>query len=94
MSLKPPIVCPPDYSILAFRISECKLASVVKGVSKLASLDLNSLYIPIAEHTEGTLTLKGGTERVINIDDIAEYGPLPETFTFDALLATGLIPRY
>jgi hypothetical protein len=88
MSLKPPIVCPPDYSILAFRISECKLASVVKGVSKLASLDLNSLYIPIAEHTEGTLTLKGGTERVINIDDIAEYGPLPETFTFDALLAT------
>lgn len=88
MSLKPPIVCPPDYSILAFRISECKLASVVKGVSKLASLDLNSLYIPIAEHTEGTLTLKGGTERVINIDDIAEYGPLPETFTFDALLTT------
>jgi hypothetical protein len=87
MSLKPPIVCPPDWSILAFRISECKLASVVKGVNKLAALDLNNLYIPIAEHTEGTLTLKGGTERLLNIDDIAEYGPLNEQFSFDALLA-------
>jgi hypothetical protein len=87
MSLKPPIVCPPDWSILAFRITECKLASVVKGVSKLASLDLNNLYIPIAEHTEGTLTLKGGTERLLNIDDIAEYGPLFEKFSFDSLLA-------
>jgi hypothetical protein len=88
MSLKPPIVCPPDWSILAFRISECKLASVVKGVNKLAALDLNNLYIPIAEHTEGTLTLKGGTERLINIDDIAEYGPLNEQFSFDALLVS------
>ena len=88
MSLKPPIVCPPDYSILAFRISECKLASVVKGISKLASLDLNSLFIPIAEHTEGTLTLKAGTEKVINIDDIAEYGPLNEIFSFDSLKTT------
>jgi len=87
MSLKPPIVCPPDWSILAFRISECKLASVVKGVNKLAALDLNNLYIPIAEHTEGTLTLKAGTERLLNIDDIAEYGPLFEKFNFDALLA-------
>ena len=87
MSFKPPIVCPPDWSILAFRISECKLASVVKGVNKLASLDLNNLYIPIAEHTEGTLTLKGGTERLLNIDDIAEYGPLFEKFSFDALLS-------
>lgn len=88
MSVKPPIVCPPDWSILAFRITECKLASVVKGVNKLASLDLNNLYIPIAEHTEGTMTLKAGTERLINIDDIAEYGPLNEKFSFDALLAT------
>ena len=88
MSVKPPIVCPPDWSILAFRITECKLASVVKGVSKLAALDLNSLYIPIAEHTEGTLTLKAGTERVLNIDDIAEYGPLNETFSFDSLKTT------
>lgn len=87
MSLKPPIVCPPDWSILAFRISECKLASVVKGVNKLAALDLNNFYIPIAEHAEGTLTLKGGQERLINIDDIAEYGPLNEKFSFDALLA-------
>ena len=88
MSLKPPIVCPPDWSILAFRISECKLASVVKGVNKLAALDLNNLYIPIAEHTEGTLTLKGGTERLLNIDDIAEYGPLYEKYSFDALLSS------
>ena len=87
MSLKPPIVCPPDWSILAFRISECKLASVVKGVNKLAALDLNNLYIPIAEHTEGTLTLKAGTERLLNIDDIAEYGPLNEKFSFDGLIA-------
>jgi hypothetical protein len=87
MSLKPPIVCPPDWSILAFRISECKLASVVKGVNKLAALDLNNLYIPIAEHIEGSLTLKGGTERLLNIDDIAEYGPLNEQFSFNALLA-------
>ena len=88
MSIKPPIVCPPDWSILAFRISECKLASVVKGVNKLAALDLNNLYIPIAEHTEGTITLKGGTERLLNIDDIAEYGPLNEKFSFDALLVS------
>lgn len=87
MSVKPPIVCPPDYAILAFRISECKLASVVKGVDKLASLDLNNLYIPIEEHIEGSFTLKGKQERLINIDDIAEYGPLNERFSFDALIS-------
>lgn len=87
MSLKPPLKCPPDYSILTFRITECKKASVVKGISTLASLDLNNLSIPIKEHTEGTLTLKAGTERVLNIDDIAEYGPLKERYNFHIDLA-------
>lgn len=82
MSIKPPLNCPPDYSILVFRISECKKASVVKGITNLASLDLNSLYIPIQQHTEGTILLKGGTNRVLNIDGIAEYGPLKEKFEF------------
>ena len=88
MSIKPPLICPPDYSIQVFRISECKKASVLKGATNLASLDLNSLNIPINEHTEGTLILKGETERVLNIDDIAEYGPLNETYSFNALIAT------
>jgi hypothetical protein len=84
MSIKPPLSCPPNYSILAFRIAECKKAAVVKGITTLASLDLNSLFIPIAEHTEGTLTLKGNSEKILNIEDIAEYGPLYESYSFDA----------
>lgn len=87
MSIKPPLSCPPNYSILAFRIAECKKAAVVKGITTLASLDLNSLFIPVSEHTEGTLTLKGNSEKILNIDDIAEYGPLRETYSFDADIA-------
>lgn len=82
MSLKPPLSCPPDYSIQVFRIAECKKASVVKGTTTLASLDLNSLNIPIQEHTEGTLLLKGSSQKTVNIDDIAINYPLNETFKF------------
>jgi len=82
MSLKPPLSCPPDYSIQVFRITECKKASVVKGTTTLASLDLNSLNIPIQEHTEGTLLLKGNALKTVNIDDIAINYPLFETFNF------------
>jgi hypothetical protein len=82
MSVKPPLSCPPDYSIQVFRISECKKASVVKGITTMASLDLNSLNIPIQEHTEGTLLLKGNSLKTVNIDDIAIKYPLFETFNF------------
>jgi hypothetical protein len=82
MSIKPPLNCPPDYSIQAFRISECKKASVVKGITTMASLDLNSLNIPIQEHTEGTLLLSGNSVKTVNIDDIAIKYPLFETFNF------------
>jgi hypothetical protein len=88
MSIKPPLSCPPDYSILVFRLTECKKAGVVKGVETLAATDLNGLYIPIKEHTEGTLTLKGNTEKVLNIDDIAEYWPMLETYSFSIDLTT------
>ena len=82
MSIKPPLSCPPDYSIQTFRISECPKASVVKGITSLASLDLSSLNIPIQEHTEGTLLLKGNSLKSININDIAINYSLNETFNF------------
>ena len=69
MSLKPPLKCPPDYSILVFRLSECKKASVVKGVTTLSSLDLEPLAIPIQEHSEGTLILKAGAEKLLDISE-------------------------
>ena len=86
MSLKPPLSCPPDYSILVFRLTECKKAGVVKGITTEASLDLNDLNIPIQFHSEGTLVLKGNSTKLLNIDEIAEYGPLKEKFNFGVSL--------
>jgi hypothetical protein len=88
MSVKPPLNCPPDYSILVFRIAECKKAAVVKGVNMLASLDLNSIYIPIQQHTEGTLLLEKNSTKKINIDDIAEKWPMQEKYEFYVNLST------
>lgn len=84
MSIKPPINCPPNYSILQFRLAECKKAGVVKGTDTLATTDLSQLVIPIQEHSEGTLTIKANETKAINVDDIVDYWPLYETYTFNA----------
>ena len=98
MSLKPPLKCPPDYSILVFRLSECKKASVVKGVTTLSSLDLEPLAIPIQEHSEGTLILKAGAEKLLDISEIAEYGFASESYSFSvsdvSYLGTGTTGTY
>ena len=87
MAIKPPINCPPNYSILSFRMTECKKAGVVRGVDTLASLDLSQLSIPVQDHNEGTLTLKANTTKPINIEDLADYWPLYETYTFNARIS-------
>lgn len=84
MSIKPPINCPPNYSILSFRMTECKKAGVVKGIETLASLDLSQLAIPVQDHNEGTLTLKANTTKPINIDDLADFWPMYESYTFNS----------
>jgi hypothetical protein len=98
MSLKPPLNCPPDYSVLVFRLSECKKASVVKGVTTLSSLNLEPLAIPIQEHSEGTLILKAGTEKLLDISEIAEYGLSAESYSFSvsdvSYLGTGTTGTY
>jgi hypothetical protein len=98
MSLKPPLNCPPDYSVLVFRLSECKKASVVKGVTTLSSLNLEPLSIPIQEHSEGTLILKAGAEKLLDISEIAEYGLSAESYSFSvsdvSYLGTGTTGTY
>ena len=82
MSIKPPVNCPPDYSILAFRFIECKKAGIVKGITTQTATDLQNLFIPISSYEEKVVTLKGGEIRKIDVSSVAVSGKTNESFSF------------
>lgn len=84
MSIKPPLKCPPDYSILAFRITECKKAGIVKGIETQLSVDLQKLFVPVTNYEERQITLKAGETKKIDVSGIGETWPLAEKFAFIA----------
>ena len=84
MSIKPKTICPPDYSILSLRFTECKKLGVVKGTKTLLSVDLQPFYIPITNYSLRQFKVKAGKSMRLDIDDIAEYWPLEEKYRFTA----------
>jgi len=84
MSIKPPIKCPPDYSILAFRITECKKAGIVKGIETQLSVDLQKLFVPVTNYEERSMTLKAGEIKKIDVSSLGVQWPLNEKFAFIA----------
>lgn len=82
MSIKPNLTCPPDYSILAFRFTECKKAGIVKGITTQVAVDLQNLFIPVTSYEEKVLTLKGGEIRKIDVSSVAVSGKSQESFSF------------
>ena len=84
MSIKPPIKCPPDYSILAFRITECKKAGIVKGIETQLSIDLQKLFVPVTNYEERQMTLKAGETKKIDVSSLGVTWPLQEKFAFIA----------
>jgi hypothetical protein len=83
MSIKPPIKCPPDYSILSFRMTECRKFGVVKGINTLADVDMTNMFVPIANYEERMITLKAGQTKKIDVSSIGLVGELAETYTFE-----------
>lgn len=84
MSIKPAIKCPPDYSILNFRLTECKKAGIVKGITTQLAVDLQDLFVPVTNYEERMLTLKAGETRKIDVSSIGTKWPLKEKYTFTA----------
>ena len=87
MSIVPPLNCPPDYSIMAFRLVDCKKFGVVKGVEKLLAIEGKDLFIPIAQYEEKTLTLKAGTTKKIDISTVASFNDQAEAYSFNVNIA-------
>lgn len=84
MSVKPPIKCPPDYSVLVFRLTECKKAGIVKGITTQLAVDLQDMYVPISNYEEKVLTLRAGETKRIDVSSISDTGRISEQFTFTA----------
>ncbi len=84
MSIKPPIKCPPDYSILAFRFTECKKAGIVKGMSTQLAVDLQDFFVPVTNYEERKINLKAGETKKIDVSSIGERWPLQEEYEFVA----------
>jgi hypothetical protein len=82
MSIKPAIKCPPDYSILNFRLIECKKAGIVKGITTQLAVDLQDLFVPVTNYEERQLTLKSGETRKIDVSSIGTKWPLQEMYKF------------
>jgi hypothetical protein len=82
MSIKPPIKCPPDYSILTFRLTECKKAGIVKGIDTLLAMDLQDLFVPITNYEQRMITLKAGETKRIDVSGIGVKWPLQESYEF------------
>lgn len=84
MSIKPPIKCPPDYSITCFRITECKKAGIVKGITTQLAIDLQDMFVPVTNYEERMITLKAGQTKKIDVSSIGEKWPLFEQYQFVA----------
>lgn len=87
MSIKPRIVCPPNYSILSLRFTECKKLGIVKGKDTLLSVDLQPFYIPVTFYSLRKFTVKAGKDMKLEIGDIASYYPLQEKYRFQTINA-------
>ena len=97
MSIVPPLNCPPDYSIQAIRLVDCKKIGVVKGIEKLVSIEMKDFFIPIANYEERYITLRAGQTKELDISDVAAYYPLQESYQFTAstsILGTGTNHMY
>ena len=84
MSVKPPIKCPPNYSVLVFRLTECKKAGIVKGITTQLAIDLQEMYVPVSNYEEKFISLKAGETKRIDVSSIADTGRLKEQFVFTA----------
>jgi hypothetical protein len=84
MSIKPPIKCPPDYSILTFRLTECKKAGIVKGINTQLAIDLQDLFVPVTNYEERQITLKSGETKKIDVSSLGVHWPLKEKYEFVA----------
>jgi hypothetical protein len=84
MSIKPPINCPPNYSVLVFRLTECKKAGIVKGITTQLAVDLQNMYVPISNYEEKFISLKAGETKRIDVSSIADTGRVKEQFVFTA----------
>lgn len=82
MSVKPKLVCPPNYSILTLRFTECKKIGIVRGVNTLTSYDLSSFFIPLTNYSEKRFTLKSGKTMKLDVSDIAVYAEISEKYHF------------
>lgn len=80
MSVKPPLKCPPDYSILAFRLTECKKAGVVKGITTQLAVDLQDLFVPVENYEERTIKLKAGETKRIDVSSLGANPLLREAY--------------
>ena len=80
MSIKPPIKCPPDYSILTFRLTECKKAGIVKGIQTLLAMDLQDLFVPVSNYEQRMITLRAGETKKIDVSGIGVKWPLNESY--------------
>lgn len=92
MSVKPKLLCPPDYSILALRFTECKKLGVVKGITTMFAFDLSNFFIPLTNYAEVKFTVKSGKKKKLDIGGIASFSELNETYQFiytDAGVADG-----
>lgn len=82
MSITPRLKCPPDYSILSFRLVDCKKAGIVKGMSKEVDVDLKDFFIPVTEYSERRVTLKAGQIQKIDASNLLNYGEQNESYEF------------
>jgi len=83
MSIKPAIKCPPDYSILNFRLLECKKAGIVKGITTQLAVDLQDLFVPVTNYEERMLTIKSGETKKIDVSSIGTKWSLYEKYIFN-----------
>jgi hypothetical protein len=82
MSVKPKLICPPDYSILSLRFTECKKIGIVKGITTLFAFDLSNFFIPVTNFSERRFTVKAGQKKKLDIGDLGVNWPLKESYTF------------
>ena len=97
MSIKPKILCPPDYTILSLRFTECKKLGVVKGTQTLLQTDLSNFFIPLTNFSEKKFTVKAGKTKKLEIGDLASYWDLKESYGFiynDEGVANGTTHRF